>query len=55
MNLVEIVPANSAEHRREIRRMAGDVMPKDKSWQVTLLFLFVVITNAVLFVRWWTV
>lgn len=55
MNLVEIVPAHSREHRREIRRMAGDVMPKDKSWQVALLFLFVVAINVVAFVRWWTV
>lgn len=29
------------------------VLPEDKSWQVFLLFVAVVGTFAVLFVRWW--
>lgn len=55
MNLVEIVPAHSMEHRREIRRMGAGVIPKDRSWEVILLFAALMIANVVLFVRWWTI
>lgn len=55
MNLIEIVPAHSIEHRREIRRMAGEVIPKDKSWEVILLIAGGVLLNAFALVRWWTV
>ena len=55
MKLLEIVPAHSWEHRMEIRRMAGDVIPKDRSWQVVLMVSAIAILNMVLFVRWWTI
>ena len=55
MKLIEIVPAHSREHRREIRRMAGEVIPKDKSWEVILLLVGAIALNVVAFVRWWTV
>lgn len=60
MNLIEIVPAHSWEHKREIRRMAAydrrsrtGVVPPDQTWQVVLAVAGVVLLNAVLFVRWW--
>lgn len=55
MKLMEIVPAHSIEHRLEIRRMGADVIPRDRTWQVIALVLAVVLMNAVLFVRWWTI
>ena len=53
MKLVEIVPAHSFEHRRMIRHMGSDVIPRDKSWQVLLLFSACMIGMAVLSARWW--
>lgn len=53
MNLIEIVPAHSLEHKLEIRRMGAEVIPRDKSWQVILLVAALVLFDAVLFVRWW--
>jgi len=53
MKLMEIVPAHSAEHRRMIRQMGDGVIPRDKSWQVLLLFAACVIGMTVLSVRWW--
>lgn len=53
MYLIEIVPAHSREHKREIRRMGADVIPRDKSWQVILMVTGITIVNALLFVRWW--
>lgn len=53
MKLIEIVPAHSMAHRMEIRRMGADVIPRDKSWQVILLFVALWGSIAVMFVRWW--
>lgn len=53
MNLIEIVPVHSLEHKLEIRRMGADVIPRDKSWQVIALALAVWIPIVILFVRWW--
>lgn len=55
MKLLEIVPAHSFEHRRMIRWMGADVIPRDKSWQVILLVAGVTALNLFLFVRWWVV
>ena len=60
MKLIEIVPAHSLEHKREIKRMTaydrrtrtGIVQP-DKSWQVILLFAASVLFGAFAVVRWW--
>lgn len=60
MNLIEIVPAHSWEHKRQIRRMTaydrktktGIVQP-DKSWQVILLFTATILLCAVAVARWW--
>lgn len=53
MDLIEIVPVHSLEHKREIRRMAADVMPKDKTWHVALLIAAVAFLDALAVVRWW--
>ena len=53
MNLIEIVPAHSREHKREIRRMAADVIPKDKTWEVVLLVIGVIALDVVVLARWW--
>ena len=53
MNLIEIVPAHSREHRREIRRMSADVTPRDKSWQVILLAIGVLLLDVIAVARWW--
>lgn len=60
MNLIEIVPAHSWEHKREIKRMTaydrhsrtGIVQP-DKTWQIVLLMAGVAALCAYAFVRWW--
>ena len=60
MNLIEIVPAHSLEHKREIKRMTaydrrtrtGIVQP-DKSWQVILLFAASLLFGAYAVARWW--
>lgn len=53
MTLIEINHRNHFQHKRMIKRMAADVMPVDKSWQVILTFAAVIFINAALFVRWW--
>lgn len=60
MNLIEIVPAHSWEHKREIKRMTaydrqtrtGIVQP-DRTWQVAALLAGTVLLCAVALVRWW--
>ena len=54
MNLIEIVPAHSLEHKLEIRRMGEEVIPRDKSWQVVLVAIGAIVLDAVALVRWWT-
>lgn len=44
---------NRMAHRRMIRGMASNVLPRDRSWQVLLLFAACMIGLAVLSVRWW--
>lgn len=55
MNLIEIIPGHSAEHKRRIRQMGADVIPRDKSWQVLIPLCAAWIAIVVLFVRWWTI
>ena len=45
--------ANRLAHNRLIRRMAAEVMPRDRSWEVIAVFLAIWIPTVVLFVRWW--
>lgn len=60
MNLIEIVPAHSLEHKRHIRRMmaydkqsrTGVVQP-DKTWQVILLVTASLLFGAYAVARWW--
>lgn len=44
---------NRLAHRRMIRQMAADVMPKDRSWEIVLFMAVSWSAIAVLFVRWW--
>ena len=53
MKLIEIVSPHTLAHRMEIRRMGEDVIPRDRSWQVLLLFSACMIGMAVLTARWW--
>lgn len=60
MNLIEIVPANNWEHKREIKRMTaydrktrtGIVQP-DKTWHVIGLITASVLFFAFAVARWW--
>lgn len=60
MNLIEIVPAHSWEHKREIKRMTaydrktrtGIVQP-DRTWQIVLLFAAVAVLCGYALARWW--
>lgn len=59
MNLIEIVPAHGYEHRREIRRMAKDIMGPSPVWGAlgeiaAVVAAFAVIgVTAWLFFSWW--
>ena len=60
MNLIEIVPAHSLAHRREIKWMTaydrqtrtGIVQP-DRTWQIVLLFAGVAVLCGYALARWW--
>ena len=54
MKLIEIVPAHSLEHKREIRRMAADVMPKDDTWAMLAVCAACMAFAVFAVVRWWT-
>jgi hypothetical protein len=59
MNLIEIIPAHGYEHRREIRRMAKDIMGPGPVWGAlgelgsVLLAGGLLSACVLLFVRWW--
>ena len=60
MNLIEIVPAHSLAHQREIRRMVAydkqsrtGVVRPDHTWHVILLFTVSVLFGAFAVARWW--
>lgn len=53
MYIYVLTKPRSIEKRRQLRRMAADVIPKDKSWQVYLTFAGIVTAFAVMFIRWW--
>lgn len=44
---------NRLAHRRKIRRMGADVIPRDRSWEVLLPLSLAWIAIVVMFVRWW--
>lgn len=53
---VEIVPrtgVNLLRYKRRLRRMAAEVCPPDKTWEVVLLFMAAVGTFIYGFLRWW--
>ena len=53
----EIIPRtglNLLRYKRRLRRMAEEVCPPDKSWQVILLLIGAVGLFGYAFVRWWT-
>lgn len=55
MLLIEIVPrtgVNLLRYKRRLRRMASEVCPPDKSWQVILLFVAAVAFFCAAFVLW---
>ena len=61
MNLIEIVPAHSLAHRREIRRMAAydrrsrtGVIQPDHTWHVVLMCVAIAIFCGYALARWWT-
>lgn len=49
----EYRPVSRWQERREINSALKDIMPTDKSWQVALLAVAVIVANLILFVRWW--
>ena len=54
---IEIIPRtglNLLRYKRRLRRMAEEVCPPDKSWQVILLLIGAVGLFGYAFVRWWT-
>lgn len=59
MNLIEIVPAHGYEHRREIRRMARDVVGPSPVWGAlvelmrALLSFAVMVAFSIAFFNWW--
>lgn len=53
---IEIVPRtglNLLRYKRRLRRMAAEVCPPDKTWEVVLLFMAAVGTFIYGFLRWW--
>lgn len=53
---IEIVPragVNLLRYKRRLRRMAAEVCPPDKTWEVVLLFMAAVGTFIYGFLRWW--
>ena len=53
---IEIVPrtgVNLLRYKRRLRRMAAEVCPPDKTWEVVLLFAAAVGTFIYGFLRWW--
>lgn len=55
MLLIEIVPRtglNLLRYKRRLRRMASEVCPPDKSWQVILLLVGAVAFLCAAFVLW---
>lgn len=54
---IEYIPRtglNLLRYKRRLRRMAEEVCPPDKSWQVILLLIGAVGLFGYAFVRWWT-
>ena len=54
---IEIIPRtglNLLRYKRRLRRMAEEVCPPDKSWQVILMLIGAVGLFGYAFVRWWT-
>lgn len=54
---IEYIPRtglNLLRYKRRLRRMAEEVCPPDKSWQVILLLIGAVGLVGYAFVRWWT-
>lgn len=61
MNLIEIVPAHSWEHKREIRRMAAydsrtrtGVIQPDHTWHIVLMLVAIAVFCGYALARWWT-
>lgn len=53
---IEIVPragVNLLRYKRRLRRMAAEVCPPDKTWQVALLFAAAVGVFVYAFAKWW--
>ena len=54
---IEYIPRtglNLLRYKRRLRRMAEEVCPPGKSWQVILLLIGAVGLFGYAFVRWWT-
>ena len=54
---IEYIPRtglNLLRYKRRLRRMAEEVCPPDKSWQVILALIGAVGLFGYAFVRWWT-
>lgn len=53
---IEIIPRtglNLLRYKRRLRRMAAEVCPADKTWEVVLLFAAAVGMFLYAFLRWW--
>lgn len=53
---IEIIPRtglNLLRYKRRLRRMASEVCPTDKTWEVVLLFAAAVGVLVYAFLRWW--
>lgn len=53
---IEIIPrtgVNLMRYKRRLRRMASEVCPADKTWEVVLLFMAAVGVLVYAFLRWW--
>ena len=53
---IEIIPRtgfNLIRYKRRLRRMASEVCPADKTWEVVLLFAAAVGVLVYAFLRWW--
>ena len=53
---IEIIPrtgVNLLRYKRRLRRMASEVCPADKTWEVVLLLIAAMGVLAYAFLRWW--
>lgn len=53
---IEYVPRtglNLLRYKRRMRRMAAEVCPPDRTWEVVLLGAAVLAVNIYAFLRWW--